>query len=231
MTYEEIMAKLSAEEQEVFRGEIHKRNEENKSLRERLKTQSPKAVAAYEALRARFGVEEIDETFLDQLQQKTAEGLTAAEQVKALKASLEKESMARKEAEKRLSSASIAQRERERDGRILDAVGKAGVRPEASSKACKLIAMESTFDDVTGAYLYNGKSLSEYMDDFRRENQYMIANPIGGGAGDSRASTSGGGSSDADFISEDDYLKLTPTEQRSKEVRARVAKSMDKWKK
>lgn len=226
MKYEELILLPEEARAEALAKAFNEKNTENKSLRDRLKKANPRALELYDKMKEKFGVDDIDDEMLETLYARSQSGVTLDQQVKALTAKLEKE---KKEKEQLMNDFSVTKRkslERERDTQVMAELGKVGVRGDAMVDAQRIVSLDAELQE-DGAWLFAGKSLSEYMVDFAKAKAYLLGNPFKGGSSDS--SQSNGGRTSPDFISEAEYLALSPEEQRSPEIRKKAAASMDKW--
>lgn len=227
MKYADLMALPEEEREAAYAATLHEKNTEAQSLRERLKKTSPKALAIYEAMKAKFGVEDVNEEFLDMLQKQSTESMTLEQQMAQLKKNLEAEKANNAKLNEKLTATERSQRERDRDNQIVSALGVAKIRSDAMDDARKLIASDSEYDTETNSWKFGGKDLTAYVADFAKAKPYLVGNPVKGGNGDS--SSSSGSGNGADFISEEEYLKMSRDEQLKPETRKRVHASMDRW--
>jgi hypothetical protein len=216
-----------AERSTALSSAIHERNEEAKTWKTKFKqVNNPKANQLLESLKIRFGVEEVDEAFLEMLEKRNTQGQSQEEQMKALKAQLERESNEKKSLNEKLKASEIQQRERQRDEAILGALTKAGIHRN-SADAKKIIITDAVYDGDTGKWTFDGKDLDGYVSEFAKDRPHFVDNPVKGGSGNSSSSNNGHGSGSADFISEAEYMAMSPEDQRANHKKAMV--SMVKW--
>jgi len=230
MNYEELMALPEDKRAEALIEFKRKTNDENKSLRDRLKVQNPKAMAVYEGLRAKFGLEDVTDEFLDQLAKTSSDSMTAEQRIKALETTLANERKGSESLKAELGATKKMQLEKERDAMILGELAKIGVRGDAMVDAQRIVALESSYDGDTGKWLFNGGDVSTYMATFAKSKPYWIGNPVKGGNGNSSSSSNGHSQGDENFISEADYMALSDAERQTPEIRKKASYSIDKWK-
>jgi hypothetical protein len=217
MEFEEVMATLTPEQQDAITKRLAKVNEEAKGLRTKVK-QTEDIVGK---IKTRFNVDTLDDAFFDSLQKSSADKLTIEQR-------LETERKERLQLQSKLEGMTQMQREKSRDEQIIQALSKVGVRSDAISKALKLISLDSDYAD--GEWSFDGKPLDLYMTTWAKENAYFLGNPVKGGNGDSKAPNGAHNGSDPNFITQEEYLAMSPEVQRRPDVQKRAMASMANWK-
>ena len=228
MKYEDLIALPEAERQEALAKAFNEKNTENQSLRTRLKKESPKALEIFERIKAEFGVEDVDDAFIDSLKSASNKSMSMEERLKTMERTLDKEKAEKIKLNEQLSQSEKRQLETERDRMILSEFGKVGIRPDEMQDQIKLASLNATYDGESQKWSYNGKDISTYATELAKSKPYLVGNPVKGGNGNSSASNVQG-EGVKDFISEAEYMALTLDQQRSPEIRARARASMDKW--
>jgi hypothetical protein len=228
MTYEELTALPEEARKEAMAKAFHEKNTEAQGLRNRLKKDNPKALEAYERLKAEFGVDELDDAFIESLKSATNKTMSMEERLKVMERSLAKANGDKEALSNQLTQSEKKQLERERDGLILSELGKIGIRSDEMQDQIKLASLSAVYDGDTQKWSFNGKDLAVYAGDLAKSKPYLVGNPVKGGTGNSGAPNVQGGSTDG-FISEAEYMAMTLDQQRSPEIRAKARASMDKW--
>jgi len=228
MTYEELTAMPEEARKEAMAKAFHEKNAEAQGLRNRLKKESPKALEIFERIKAEFGVEDVDDAFIESLKSATNKTMSMEERLKVMERSLAKANGEKEALSNQLTQSEKKQLERERDGLILAELGKIGIRSDEMQDQIKLASLSAVYDGDTQRWSFNGKDLAVYAGDLAKAKPYLVGNPIKGGTGNSNASNVQGAGANG-FISEAEFMAMSLDQQRTKEVRDRVHASVDKW--
>lgn len=228
MKYEDLIALPEEARQEALAKAFNEKNTENQSLRTRLKKESPKALEIFERIKAEFGVDDVDDAFIDSLKSASNKSMSMEERLKAMEKALEREKGEKNQLNEKLTQSEKRQLETERDRVILSEFGRVGIRTDEMQDQIKLAGMVATFDGEAQKWSYNGKDIASYATELAKAKPYLVGNPVKGGQGNSAAPNIGG-EAVKDFISEAEYMALTLDQQRTPEIRARARASMDKW--
>lgn len=171
-TFEEVIGKLDEDAKSVINTHMASLKVEPKTI---VKSDE-KTEAILGKIKARLGVEDLDDTSIDGLLTEFEAKQTSDQKLKTLERRIEAERKAREEAEGKVKNLSRAQLERSRDESVLSALGKIGVRPEAMAMARKLIATESEVD-AGGAWTFGGLDMESFIGNFAKDHPYLLANP------------------------------------------------------
>lgn len=228
MTYEELQALPEEARKEALAKAFHEKNTESQSLRTRLKKENPKAMEIMERLKAEFGVDDVDDAFIENLKSASNKSMSMEERMKVMERSLTKAQSEKEALSNQLTQSEKKQLERERDSFILTELGKVGIRSDEIQDQMRLASINATYDADTQKWTFNGKDIATYATDLAKAKPYLVGNPVKGGTGNSSASNVTGAGAD-NFISEADYMALSLEQQRNPAMRAKARASMDKW--
>ena len=229
MTYEEMMALPETERKDALAKAFHDKNQEAQSLRTKLKKENPKAMEIMERLKAEFGVDDVDDAFIENLKSASNKSMSMEERMKVMERALSKAQAEKDNLSSQLTQSEKKQLERERDGFILTELGKVGIRSDEMNDQMKLASINATYDADTQKWSFNGKDIATYATELAKAKPYLVGNPVKGGNGNSSASNVHGAGA-GDYISEADYMALTLEQQQAPAMRAKARASMDKWK-
>lgn len=215
--FQALMSGLTPEQQAVVTDRLSKTNAEAKGLRDRLKAHED----LHGKIKSKFGVESIDDTFLESLKinaskagEKETELTELRKQMAGLRANFDNMTKAQQQA--KLNEA------------ITASLGKIGVRPDAIVNATKLISLNGNLNEA-GEWEFDGMPLDKFIVEWSKQNQYMIGNPVKPGNGNSGESNNGH-EAVKDFLSAEEYLAMPREKQLSPEIAKRANASMHLWK-
>lgn len=230
MTEEEMKAEIARIQKEAeakLTAEVHKRNEENQSLRARLKTVSPKALAIYDRLREGLGKDDIEDSDIEDILGANT-GKSALEQrLGSLERSLKQRDDSLRQVSEKLADSEKRNREKQRDDAIRAELEKL-VIPGALASSVLIANASASYDEDSGKWTFGGKNAADAAAQIVKDNPWLKRNNVGGGNGNS-SEPNAANREVPDFISEEEYMKMTPAQQQDPKVRERVHRSMDRW--